>query len=351
MKTFWLKRSCQLLLSIALLYSCTEKEKNNSSGSAGNSSLPVDITIAKSSTHSQSEAIAGTIISNRHVEITSELSKKIVTVNFKDGSFVKAGSILYKIDDADIKAKLLQLQAELDLAILNEQRLSALLKTESVRREEHDIAVAKKQALLASKQFLQDEFNKTIIRAPFNGIIGISKVFAGSYVTPGTPLTSLQEQHLLKLQFHIPEKYVKLVKQGMNISFTTVENDQKLNAKIISTDVALNNDTRSIMVQAIVSNSTGRLKPGMSAKVFFSPDKAERSGFSLPTEAVVPGEKGYSVFIISKGVAKQQTVEVVDRTDNHVLVRSGIKQGDSVLISNLLRVSEGTSVQIASINQ
>lgn len=264
---------------------------------------------------------------------------------------VKEGSILYRLDDTDIKAKLLQLQAELDLASLNEQRLAALLKTESVRREEHDIAIAKKQSLLASKQILQDELNKTIIRAPFDGVIGISKVFTGSYVTPGATLTILQEQNILKLQFYIPEKYIKLIKQGMLVSFTTVDNEQKLNAKIISTDVALNNETRSILVQALVYNSNGRLKPGMSAKVFFSADKTEKSGFFLPTEAVVAGEKGYSVFLISNGVAKQQNVEIIDRTDKNVLIRSGIKQGDSVLISNLLRVSEGIPVQIASINQ
>lgn len=351
MKTYLFKRVCQLLFSAALFYSCSEKKKIDSAASVGNSALPVDITVTKSDNHSQSEVIAGSIIANRYVEINSELSKKVSAVNFKDGSHVKMGSVLYKLEDADIKAKLLQLQAELDLASLNEQRLASLLKTESIRREEHDIAVAKKNALLATKQLLQDELNKTFIRAPFDGIVGISKVFTGSYVTPGNSLTTIQEQRILKLQFHVSEKYVSLLKPGMSVLFTTVDRNDKLKATIISTDVALNNDTRSILVHAIISNTSGHLKPGMSAKVFFSTHKADRTGFSVPTEAVVPSDKGYSVFLLSKGTAKLQPVEIIDRTDNDVLIKSGIKLGDSILISNLLRVSDGMPIQIASIKQ
>lgn len=351
MKTYLFKRTCLLLFTVAFFYSCSEKEKNNTTASSDNSALPVDITIAKSDNYSQNEIVAGSIIANRFVEINSELSKKINSVNFKDGSTVKMGTVLYKLEDGDIKAKIQQLQAELDLASLNEQRLASLLKTESVRREEHDIAVAKKNALLAHKQLLQDELSKTFIRAPFDGIVGISKVFTGSYVTPGNSLTTIQEQRILKLQFHVSEKYVTLLKPGMIVSFTTVDRNDKLKATVVSTDVALSNDTRSILVHALISNTNGHLRPGMSAKVFFATNKTDRIGFSVPTEAVVPSEKGYSVFLFSKGTAKLQPVEIIDRTDNDVLIKSGIKQGDSILISNLLRVSNGMPVQIASIKQ
>lgn len=311
-------------------------------------SLPVDVKVASVANVSQNEVIAGSIIANRVVDITGELPKKISMILFRDGSYVEAGQILYKLEDRDIKARLRQLDADLNFAAINEKRLSELLATESVRREEYEIAFARLQSLQAQRDLLQVELSKTFIKAPFSGVIGISKYFAGSFVSPGVPLVSLVEQQILRIQFNVSEKYIHAVKPGNKIYFTTELNHPKAAAVIVSTDASIDEQTRNITVLAQFVNTGSRYKPGMSAKVSFNTSSKTEKAILLPSEALIPGSNGYSVFVVKKGLAKLTMVTIGDRSESEVLIKSGINAGDSVMVSNTLRAADGVPVTIVS---
>ena len=331
---------------ILLLAACSQK-KNTSAKSApaeAPPALPVDILVASESALQQSETVAGSLIPNRTVEITAELMKKVTAVLFKDGSYVQAGQTLYTLDNADILARLRQLKADLNLASATEKRLSALLKTETVRPEEYDIAFAKLQSLQAAEEVLQVELSKTTVRAPFSGRIGISKVFAGTLVNPGMPLVKLEDQHTLKVLFSIGEKYLSLVKPGARIQFSTVLGDEKINAVVVSAEASVDLSSRNITVQAITPNNNEKLKAGMSVKVFFSTAPDQAKGVMIPTEALIPGGNGYSVFLIKNGQAKITPVTVGSRNESLAQINAGIANGDTVMISNMLRASDGMSV-------
>lgn len=137
-----------ILAIMIVAMACSTKAADNKSeaSAAVASSLPVDVKIAKETELTETEAVAGSVVSNRTVDIMSELPKKVTAVLFKDGGYVSQGQVLYKLDDADIHARLRQLQAELNLARINEHRLNELLKTETVRREVYDVALAKLQS-------------------------------------------------------------------------------------------------------------------------------------------------------------------------------------------------------------
>jgi membrane fusion protein, multidrug efflux system len=351
MQANFLKAGFFTVVMAAAVIACnskaSDKEQKPQAAPAG---LPVDVKVVEESFVDQSEVVAGSIVPNRTVEIAAELPRKLIAVHFKDGAFVREGAMLYKLDDADIKAKIKQLQADLNLAHINEQRLAALLKTESVRREEYDAAYAKLQSLEAAKELLQVELSKTVVRAPFSGIIGISKVFEGSYVVPGAPLVSLQEQHVLKVQFSISEKYLPILKPGARIYFTTTLGSDKITATILSAEASVDAQSRAILVQALFSNTGGKLKPGMSAKVFFNTSSNYAKGMMVPTEALMPGGKGYSVFVVKNGVAAARPVTVSSRNEKEAMINSGITAGDTVIISNILRTTDGTPVTIVSSN-
>ncbi|MBN8676207.1 MAG: efflux RND transporter periplasmic adaptor subunit [Chitinophagales bacterium] len=311
--------------------------------------LPVDAIVADETSLNETETVAGSVVPNRTVDVMSELSKKIAYVSFRDGSYVSQGQVLYKLDDADIQAKLRQLQAELNLARINEHRLNELLKTETVRQEEYDIALAKLQSLQAAQDILQVELSKTSIKAPFSGVIGISKVFAGTLVTPGMPLVSLQEQGILKIQFTISEKYLPLVKAGNKISFTTELSKEPLDATVVSTEAGVDMQSRNITVQAITTNTGGKLKAGMSAKVYFKTSADDTRGILIPTESLIPGENGYSVFLVKNNTAKITPVSITNRNEKEALISSGISNGDTVMISNMLRAADGVPVTVVSV--
>lgn len=345
-----LKSTFAVLYIIITAIACSSKASDNKKkeATAPAPSLPVDVKVVSAAKVSQNEVVAGSIIANRVVDITAELPKKISMLFFKDGSYVAAGQTLYKLQDSDIRARIRQLDAELNLAVINEKRLSELLKTESVRREEYEIAFARLQSLEAQKEQLQVELSKTVIKAPFSGVIGISKVFTGSFVTPGVPLVSLVEQQVLKIQFSVSEKYLPVVKPGNKIYFTTELNSQMSTAVVVSTDASLDPQSRNIIVQAQFTNTGNKYKPGMSARVSYSTSDKYEKGIMLPTEALIPGGDGYSVFVVKNGVAKLTAVKVGNRNENEALIKSGLQSGDSVMISNTLRAADGAPVAVVS---
>jgi membrane fusion protein (multidrug efflux system) len=277
----------------------------------------------------------------------SEVTRKVVSIAFADGGQVSQGQLLYKLDDADIRAKMRQLHAELELARINENRFRELLKTETVRQEEYDAAFAKKQSLEASADVLEAELEKTFIRAPFSGKIGISKVQVGALVNPGLSLVTLQEQGPVKIQFTISEKYLPLLKKGSSILFST-ELTAARPARIIATEPAVEAQSRNLIVQAIASNPDGALRPGISARIIFKTEEEDAKNIVLPTHAFIPGSNGYSVFVVKEGLAKLTPVTIGNRTEEQAIVNSGLNAGDTVMVSNILRAMDGTPVQIVS---
>lgn len=336
------------LLTILLIACGSNKEKTLKETNAppvDASKLPVDVVIVQEQDLNQEEVLVGTMIPYQEVAIVSEIPQKIIRVAFNDGGYVSKGKLLYKLNDGDAKARLKQVNAELKLARLNEQRLSRLLKTETVTQQEYDETATKLQSLEAQKDLLQVQLNKTEIRAPFSGKIGISKVVSGSFVSPGTELVTLQDQHTIKINFSVPEKYLPQIKVGNKISFTTELSGQQYTATIKATEPGINAQSRSLQVQAITGNLRNQFSAGLSARINFSTSGKYAKGITLPTEALIPGVQGYTVFVIKNGTAKSTPVSIGNRTETEATITSGLNNGDSVIVSNILRVGDGTLVK------
>ena len=333
-------------VALFIISSCNTKAADKPKDKpAAPTKLPVDVIIASSVKSDRAEMVAGSIIPNREVEITSEVTRRIVAVAFRDGSHVKKGQLLYKLDDADILAKMRQLQAELSLANLEESRYRELLKSESIRQDEYDRALAKQQVLLASRQYLLAELSKTNIRSPFNGTAGISKVQAGTVTSPGQPMVLIQEQGNVKVEFKVSEKYHRLIEPGKKLYFGT-ELADSLEATIVSTEAGIDMQSRNITVHAIASNINGRIRPGMSARVYLNTSDGDSSMIELPAYALIAGGQGYQVFRVQNSIAKLVPVTIGNRSDQTASITSGINAGDTIMVSNMLRAMDGTLVQI-----
>lgn len=351
MKTFNSINYLSVIALSAALAGCSTQaaEQNDEQTPAPVQKLPVDVKVVQASPLQQEEIVAGSILPNREVIIASELSKKVISVLFQEGSFVQKGEALYQLDNAELLARLKQVQSDLHLAQLNEQRLSALLKTETIRQEEYDVAHARLQSLLAHQELVQIELNKTAIRAPFAGKIGLTKVHSGAFVAVGMPLVSLQEQSTLKIQFAVSEKYAHILQKGRKISFSTISRKENFSATVTATEAGIDPSTRNMTVYATTSNINGALKPGMSVRVYFPTTEENSVGFLVPTQALIPSGNGYSVFTVKDGLAKNSAVKIGNRTEAEAIITEGLIHGDTVMISNILRTGEGTPVQAVSI--
>lgn len=326
---------------------CTNSEKISADANGTSmevAKLPVDVIEAEELELNQEEVLVGTIKPYQEVAIVSELSQKITHIAFKDGDFVTKGKLLYKLNDADFKAKLKELHATLKLAKTNEQRYRSLLETETIRQQEYDEQQTNLNALQAQLEFLNYQLSKTEIKAPFSGKIGISKVDVGAFVSPGLELVNLQDQSKVKIHFSVPEKYLSQVKKGKEIQFSTQLSNTPLKATIIASEAGLDSQNRSLIVQAVSNNSKQEFVGGMSAKIHFSTVQDGAKGIKIPSQALIPGANGYNVFLLENDRAKTTSVSISNRTENEVTIVSGVKAGDKVIISNILRLGEGMPV-------
>ena len=285
---------------------------------------------------------SGSVLANERVELSSESAGRVIGIYFKEGAFVTQGSLLVKLNDADIKAQLEKAKVSLQLADDRAKRQEKLLAVQGTSKEDYEITQNQVLSIKADIRYFESLMEKTEIRAPFSGIIGIRNIALGSYLNPGMVISTLQQLNPIKIEFSVPEKYLALLKPGQKIryNFEGGTADQYATVQIISPDVNL--ETRSILVRATGENKTGLL-PGNFVRVYL--DLADKTDvIKIPTSSVVPILKGQKVYVIEGGVATEKIIEISDRDDQHVLVTSGLNKGDSLITSAIIMMRQGLPV-------
>jgi membrane fusion protein (multidrug efflux system) len=341
-----------ILLSVYIKGYTSEKEKPAAKApvaAAQPTGVPVDAQVLHSESLNEEMAVSGTLMAFQEVSISSELNKKVVAVYAKEGKFVNAGTVLFKLDDADLIAELEQLKQQEKLVLLNERRLKELIDNEAAIQQDYDQAFTNLKVLQAKIDQLKVTLSKTNVRAPFSGYLGIVNVYPGAYVTPGNPLATLTDNSQLKIDFAIPEKHANTLKTGDVVEYQVESNDKVYKAKIVAHDAGLDQKTRTLLMRAVTNNTGHDLLPGQSARLTL---RLSNTGNALmvPNQALIPSSQGYSVFVVNNNKASFKSIEVGERNAFSVHVTKGLTPGDTVITSNMLRLTPGSAVQLVSIH-
>jgi membrane fusion protein (multidrug efflux system) len=312
------------------------------SGPKSGGPLQAEVHIVKSAPFAQTLSTVGTLRANESVTLVSELSRLLIKIHVQEGSEVKAGDLLFKLDDSDLQAELRQLDARLELAETIKQRAENLMPKNAMSRQEYDAAISAYNLLMAQKHTQQVQISKTEIRAPFSGRVGVRQVSEGAFVSPATPLITLQDLSHIKVDFPLPERYAGEVKTGQKFTFTVAGNGGIFEGAVTVLEPAISSATRSLLVRGLCTSPQGLL-PGGFAEVSLKLD-ALVNGFVVPSQAIVPSPRGQGVYLIENGRAKLQSVEIGIRTDEQVHILRGVKEGDIVATTNLLRIRPGLEV-------
>jgi membrane fusion protein (multidrug efflux system) len=307
--------------------------------------ITVSGTVVKLQTFDNNLALSGSIEANEQVEIRSEVSGIVKTINFQEGSNIAKGQVLLKVDDIELKAQLAQAKTKQNLASENERRAKLLLQKEAISQEEYDVARADHQSAKAQSQLILAQIEKTTVRAPFSGKIGLRSISPGTYVTPALLIAKLVNIGQLKITFSIPEKYASQVKKNGTITFKVTGSDRTYTAKIYAIEPEVEIATRTLKVRALADNKDGKLLPGTFADVQLPLDII-KDAVVIPTEAIIPVQDGKKVFIANKGMAKEIMVETATRTDASILVLSGLKAGDTVLTSGVMSLKDEAPIVV-----
>ena len=338
--------------SIMFIGGCYAKAEDKSKGSAPAATvapgIPVDGYIVKPAVLKDELEITGTLEPNQQVDIVSELPRKIVRINIKDGATVKSGQLLFEMDNADLLAQLEKLHQQEKLAKLNEERLHDLIQHEAVVQQDYDQAFTNLKVLQAQIAELEVMLNKTRIRAPFNGQLGIVQVYPGAVVSANTVLTHIQDNSQVKLDFHLPEKYAQTIALGSIQKFTVASDTRLYDAKVIAREAGVDQNSRTLLVRALSQNPGRTLLAGQSARIHLALHSAN-DALMVSSQALIPSSRGYSVYTVHDDQVQLTPVEIGQRGAYSVEILHGLHKGDTVVTSNLLRLMPGASVRFASL--
>jgi membrane fusion protein (multidrug efflux system) len=282
------------------------------------------------------------------VELRSEMTGKVTGIYFKEGSRVKKGDLLVKINDADLQAQQQKLEFQKELAEEREFRQRRQLETDLTSQEQYDIALNALNAVKADIEVVQAQIAKTEIRAPFDGQIGLKYISEGSYLSPSVRVANLLNIHPIKVEFSIPEKYAGEVQVGDNISFTIQGSEHTYVGEIYAVEPKIDPVTRTLLVRALSPNPRRTLYPGSFADVQLIIERIP-DALLIPTEAVIPELNGKKVFLYQQGKAFSAAVETGTRTPEEIQITNGIAAGDTVITSGILQLRQAMPVEISEL--
>jgi membrane fusion protein (multidrug efflux system) len=352
-----------LVLGIAYLiyYRISANKKLAASGGGGGGksmgkdkggpgqSLGVNGVLVKMSAFDNQLEVTGAIEANESVSLQSEVSGLVTGIFFKEGTNIKKGQLLVKINDRDIQAQLQESLTRQKLSSSNENRGRQLLAKGAISQEEYDTSLADLESLKSQAQVIRAQLARTSIRAPFNGKIGLRSISAGEYLTPAKTIANLASVNPVKITFSVPEKYAGQIKLGSAVSFNTDGSVALHKGVVYAIEPGINAQTRTLQIKALAQNPNSELLPGSFAKIRLSLSTQDNA-ILIPNEAIIPVLKGKTVFITKNGKAKQVNVESGTRTAEQIVITSGLKAGDTVLTTGAMALKPDAPVKVTLVN-
>lgn len=352
MKRSYLFYSLALVCSLSILaISCDSKRKKDAAAQQKTGPRPpakVDGYIVHTETVSDAIDVPGTIVAGESTDIHPEVAGRIISLNVREGAFVSKGAVLAKLYDADLQAQRRKLEVQLKMAQQTEDRYNQLQKIGGISKQDYDVTSLQVSNIRADLAIINTEIEKTVIRAPFSGKLGLKATSIGAYITPQSIITSIQKTSGLRVDFNVPEKYTGVVKNGKYVNFTVDGSTRNYTAVVMATESGIAEATRSLTIRAQVKGEEAGLVPGGFAKVHvaFDPDP---NALMIPTQAIIPQARGKKVYVYRDGKVDFVDVETGIRDSSNVQITSGLTKGDTIIVTGLLSLKPDSKVTIRKV--
>ncbi|MBK1645638.1 efflux transporter periplasmic adaptor subunit [Thiocapsa imhoffii] len=320
-----------------------------------NTAFAVAVTVAEAVSLPLAERVEalGTLNANESVNVTSNVTETISVIHFDDGQRVSEGDILVELTSVEQHAQLDEAQVRVNEAERQYQRVKALVgqgaASESLldeRRRDLDTARA---VLVAIESRLSDR----LIRAPFDGVVGLRNVSRGALVEPGDTITTLDDDRFMKLDFTVPSVFMSQLSPGLRIEGRSrAHGDQIFDGVVRGIDSRVDPVTRSIQVRAVIPNPERLLKPGLLMRVELLVDP--RDGLVIPEASVLhQGQQHFVELVVEQEdglTSERRQIQIGTRVPGYVEVREGLAAGDRVVVHGNTKVRSGQPLEILSVH-
>ncbi len=314
---------------------------------------PVQVSAVKAESEMWTPGIkaVGSVKAVNGIEVANEVPGVIKMINFESGDLVKQGDVLIYLDSATDEAALRTRKAEAQLTEQEFKRVSDLLPRRAVSQSQYDESKANLDAARARVNEAEAQLSKKVIRAPFDGTLGIRMVDLGEYIPTGTPIVEINMLDPIYVDFTLSEKNLPDVATGYPVQVTVAAVPGKtFDGSVSAVNTSVNPETRTVRIRATLSNKDSELRPGMFATIM-TLQPSDNKVVTVPRTAISYNTYGDFAFVIEKNdqgtqVAKRRAVTTGATRNGRVSIVSGLEAGETVISKALLRVRAGQPVEI-----
>lgn len=322
----------------------TEKPKSTDPAGAG---VPVKIAAAAERKIARTVEFSGSLASPEDSTIAAEAEGKLVGIKFDLGDRVRRGDVLARINPDEYRFRMDQAEAQKQQAEANLRRIEQLAKTEMVAPAQLDDARSQAAQSRAMADLAHKKFADTEVRAPFDGAVAKRSVMPGEYVKVGQALFQVVSLDPLKMTGEVPERFLPDVHQSDQVeAHVDAFSDRGFDGKVSRVSPAVNPQSRSFTIEALIGNKERLLRPGMFAKLQLH-FAGQETAVVVPENALSAFAGVSRVFVIAGGAAHEKKVEIDQHLpDGTVAIKGELKPGDQVAVAGLARLAEGVPVVI-----
>lgn len=308
----------------------------------------VDAYVVKQMVLGETLDLPGTLVASEETTIQPEIAGRLTYLNIAEGKHVSKGTLLATIYDGDLRAQLNKLRKQLEVQQQRVQRYEALLKIDGVSKQEYDLINLETENIRADIRIIETDLQRTQIRAPFSGQLGLKMVSNGAYVSPSTVLTHIRKTNDLRVDFSVPEKYTSRLSVGANVRFSAEGNDKVYTGRVMARESGITETDRNLKLRAVVTDNDGALLPGgfVKIKLDFEPNP---NAIMVPSQSILPQARTKQVVKVQGGKVSFVDVELGLRDSARIQILSGLQPGDTIVTTGLMRLKPNDAVKIGKL--
>jgi membrane fusion protein, multidrug efflux system len=334
------------LLSVAGFISCSDSEGTPVKEERKESSVYVQTTRVSTQSYSDFIYVIATAKAAQRAELSPEEGGRIQSFNKDKGDYVKEGEVIATINNDILKANMDALRAQYDMAQTNFERQEKIFKENVTSEMQFLNSKYERDAAKANFELIKSRYEKSFIKAPFAGVIDAKYYEVGETVAPGNPIVTLLNTDRIKVSGGVSENHTGSIKKGdkVRVRFPDLGGGE-FNERITYVGNSISTENRTFPIEVEIRNSDRRIKPELSAEVYIE-TKSFDSVVLVPEEVVVKTDLGYVVFVEEGGIARMRKIEIINRSNNKVAIKEGLREGDNLVIVGYQNLIDGERVTV-----
>ncbi len=295
----------------------------------------------------------GTLRANESITLTASVTETVSGLHFDDGDRVAAAQVLAEMTSAEEQALLKEARALVDEAQRQYRRVQSLAKQGTAAASLLDQRRREWQTARARVVAIESRLSDRLIKAPFDGVVGLRNISLGALVEPGDVITTLDDDSVMKLDLSVPAVYLAGLRSGLGLVATTrAFGRREFSGEVHSIDSRVDPITRSVIVRVLLPNADRLLKPGMLMQVSLRKDP--RRTLMIPEAALLSKGRGHSVLVAMPDGdlhrVETRPVQIGARRPGEVEILDGLIEGELVITHGTLRVRPGQAIEVRAID-